>query len=208
MRQATVQAPVEPPAPEGAERRGDRRYPLMVPGRFYLADGSEVWCVTHDASLSGYELRCSRKPPLGWKFELVLHHLGSIRAQVVRHTERGFAVRILSSAMPREAFVRQMIFLVRSHAGEVSEARLYDRHVPQHRAVSVRLDDGRWVEGEIIDVSRSGAALDIPAQPAIGTMLMVGRTPATVVRHVQNGIGVRFTTLLPIWRDLAVNPGL
>ena len=209
MTQALAKTPAKGAAPPaGADRRGDRRYPLMVSGRFYLPDGTEVFCVTHDASMSGYDLRCARRPPVGWKFDLYLHHLGQIKAEVVRPTERGFAVRIIGSVLPRDEFVRKMIWLVKSHAGEVSEARAHDRHVPQDKAVTVRLDDGRYVEGEIVDISRSGAALDIPAQPGIGTLVLCGRTPATVRRHLPNGIGVQFTTLLPAWRDLSASPGL
>ncbi|MFC6049391.1 PilZ domain-containing protein, partial [Methylobacterium hispanicum] len=49
------------------------------------------------------------------------------------------------------------------------------------------------------DFSMSGAAIACAAQPAIGAVVTVGRTPGRVVRYFEGGLGVQF--LLPIDPD-------
>jgi hypothetical protein len=43
----------------------------------------------------------------------------------------------------------------------------------------------------------SGAALNVDCEPPIGARVVVGATPAEVVRHVNCGIAVEFLSPLP-----------
>ncbi len=74
-----------------------------------------------------------------------------------------------------------------------------------HRAVaSLELPDGSLVAGEVCDVAVGGAALTTGARPPLGTtgafVLRLGEPPrgvrvegrAEVVRHLDDGIGLRF----------------
>ena len=56
------------------------------------------------------------------------------------------------------------------------------------------------VTARIVDVSRSGVALTTVAKPAIGENLVVGATPAVVVRLFKGGFAARFPT--PLDADL------
>ena len=49
----------------------------------------------------------------------------------------------------------------------------------------------------LIDISMSGAALNVDCEPPIGARVLVGATPAEVVRHVNCGIAVEFLSPLP-----------
>ena len=54
--------------------------------------------------------------------------------------------------------------------------------------------DGTVVECLIIDMSLSGAAVSADVQPAIGTPLAIGTVVGRVVRWLEVGFAVRFTS--------------
>lgn len=192
----------------GAERRAAARYKLIVSGLFVMPDGTEVRCVTEDASVGGFGIRSAKRPHLGAVIEIEFHFLGVVRAEVVRHTERGFGVRVLRTAMGARSFGKMMVWLVTAHNGGVREARAHARYVPRERDVVVSLPDGRNVQADILDVSRSGVAISTDVRPPLGTLLHVGKTRARVVRHLEDGIGLAFQVALPESRDLGGSPGL
>lgn len=67
--------------------------------------------------------------------------------------------------------------------------------MPDNRHSSIVLDDGRRYDCKIIDISLSGAAIEIAVRPAMGTPVTLGRMRARVIRHFENGIGVEFTSV-------------
>lgn len=195
-------------AEPGAERRTAPRYKLMISGMFVMPDGTEARCVTEDASVGGYGIRAAKRPHLGAVIDIEFHFLGMVRAEVVRHTERGFGVRIVRTAMDAKSFGKTMVWLVTAHNGSIQEARAHARYVPAERDVVMSLPDGRMIPADILDVSRSGVALATDARPPLGTLVHVGKTRARVMRHMDNGIGLAFQVALPEGRDLGVSPGL
>ena len=60
------------------------------------------------------------------------------------------------------------------------------------KTVVLTLDEGFQVNGKLIDVSLSGAGIALDVRPAIGLGVIVGKTPARVVRHFADGIAVQF----------------
>jgi CheY-like chemotaxis protein len=56
----------------------------------------------------------------------------------------------------------------------------------------VLLGSGEEFDCRVLDLSLSGAALEIDARPPIGERVRVGRTEGTVVRHTNEGIAVEF----------------
>jgi CheY-like chemotaxis protein len=59
----------------------------------------------------------------------------------------------------------------------------------------VLLGSGEAFDCRVLDLSLSGAAIEIDARPAIGERVRVGRTEGTVVRHTNEGIAVEFTRM-------------
>jgi hypothetical protein len=64
--------------------------------------------------------------------------------------------------------------------------------VPDIRHSTVVLDDGRRYNCKIIDISLSGAAVELAVRPALGTPVTLGRMRARVIRHFPEGVGVEF----------------
>lgn len=56
----------------------------------------------------------------------------------------------------------------------------------------VLLGSGEEFDCRVLDLSLSGAAIQIDARPAIGERVRVGRTEGRVVRHTNEGIAVEF----------------
>jgi hypothetical protein len=71
------------------------------------------------------------------------------------------------------------------------EDRRHERLVPRSARTTLKFANGELSAG-VIDISMSGAALAIDAQPAIGANVLVGATPAGVVRIIDEGIAVEF----------------
>ena len=57
------------------------------------------------------------------------------------------------------------------------------------------LDDGRQYRCRIIDLSVSGAAIEINVRPAIGTQVTLGNMRGQVVRHFEDGIAIEFAVV-------------
>ena len=60
----------------------------------------------------------------------------------------------------------------------------------------VVLPNGLNITCRIIDMSQSGAGIASEQRPEVGTRVTIGKTPAMVVRHIENGFAVEFTRLL------------
>jgi hypothetical protein len=77
------------------------------------------------------------------------------------------------------------------------EDRRHERIEPRNGSVTLTMASGRQHLARIIDISRSGVALTVDAEPPIGAPITVGARPAQVVRLFQGGIAVEFNRLIP-----------
>lgn len=74
-----------------------------------------------------------------------------------------------------------------------------DRRSPEKRmriargTTQITLGNGQIFDCKVVNLSLSGAALQLDVQPAIGERVRVGRTEGRVVRHTKDGIAVEFT---------------
>ena len=58
-----------------------------------------------------------------------------------------------------------------------------------------RMTDGRQYECRIVDLSLSGAAIEIDVKPALGSQVTLGTMRGQVVRHFDDGVAVEFAVL-------------
>ena len=56
----------------------------------------------------------------------------------------------------------------------------------------LKLADGGATTCRIIDLSLSGAALAAEMRPQVGEPVTLGRVPARVVRHLEDGFAIEF----------------
>src|SRR5690606_23332721 len=74
------------------------------------------------------------------------------------------------------------------------EDRRHERVVLDIRHSTVVLGDGRRYNSKIIDISLSGAAIEMEVGRVMGSPITLGRMRARVIRHFQNGVAVEFAS--------------
>ena len=88
----------------------------------------------------------------------------------------------------------QLTWLANKDILNLPEDRRHERVVPDNRHSTVVLDDGRRYNCKIIDISLSGAAIELAVRPAMNTPVTLGRMRARVIRHFQDGVAVEFVS--------------
>ena len=59
----------------------------------------------------------------------------------------------------------------------------------------LKLADGRQYQCRIIDLSLSGAAIEIEVKPALGVQVTLGTMRGQVVRHFEDGVAIEFAVV-------------
>ncbi|WP_043540162.1 PilZ domain-containing protein [Salinarimonas rosea] len=182
-----------------SDRRLHARVNVVLLGRYMLPNRQEYPCQSVDFSPGGVALVAPVRGLIGERVVCYFEHIGRVEGTIARHTDKGFAIAITATARKRDKLASQLTWLANRHELGLPEDRRHERITPIDKRVVLKLDEGITLEASLIDVSISGAGIALDKRPAIGAGLLVGSTPARVVRHFQNGIAVEF--LLPISPD-------
>ena len=164
---------------------------IVLNGRIRLQAGDEHTCRACFASSEAAEISVSTELPLLSKVTGFFEGVGFVEGDIRAVTNEGFLLQVAGSA-ERRARIRDRLSWLKQQANEPVEQRGEPRIVPFTRHVLVTLGDASTVEAEIADLSRSGAFLVLPAEPALGSVILVGRRYADVVRQTPKGIAVKF----------------
>ncbi len=182
-------------APSQAERRNFQRVRVKVYGRYMLEDRSEHACQVVDMSPGDVAFRAVRSGELGEKVLAYLDHIGRIEGVVTRRFTDGFAMTIVASDRKRDKLAAQLTWLANRHELDLPEDRRHERVTPRNPMSMLHLEDGRQYRCRIIDLSLSGAAVEIDVKPAIGVAVTLGSMRGRVVRHFEDGIAIEFAVL-------------
>lgn len=182
-------------APSQAERRNFQRVRVKIYGRYMLEDRSEHPCQVIDMSPGDVALRANRPGELGEKVIVYLDHIGRVEGVVTRLFRDGFAMTILASERKRDKLAAQLTWLANRHELDLPEDRRHERITPRNPLSTLRLDDGQEYRCRIIDLSLSGAAIEIEVKPALGAGVTLGAMRGRVVRHFEDGVAIEFAML-------------
>jgi hypothetical protein len=175
-----------------AERRNFQRVRVKIYGRFMLEDRSEHACQVLDMSPGNASLRTDRVGEPGEKVIAYIDHIGRVEGVVTRTMPDGFAMTILASDRKRDKLAAQLTWLANKHELDLPEDRRHERIAPRNPITVVHLSDGRQYQCRIIDLSLSGAAIELDVRPALGTQVTVGTMRGQVVRHFEDGVAIEF----------------
>lgn len=173
------------------DRRKHLRVDLPLKARFLTENRLERPCLVANISAGGALLRAKTPPPAGARVVVYIDQVGRFEGKVARVGRNCFAV----------AYHKRKAKTVKT-ADALTEAvnrgqhRLDRRTTPRigHDASTrIRLEDGRTQECAILDISLTGASIDINPRPPLGAHLILGRMTAKVVRRHDSGVGVVFT---------------
>ena len=192
-----------------AESSKFQRVKVSVLGRYMLADRREFPCQILEMSPGDALVIAPVAGTVAEKVIAYVDHIGRIEGTILNQMEGGFLMDIAASPRKRDKMAAQLTWLANKDILNLPEDRRHERVVPDIRHSTVVLDDGRRYNCKIIDISLSGAAIELDVRPAMGTPVTLGRMRARVVRHFQNGVAVEFASaqemLTVIQQNLRMN---
>ncbi len=178
-----------------SERRDFQRVPIKLYGRFMLEDRTEYPCQVVDMSPGNCAVISDHMGELGEKVIAYIDHIGRVEGVLTRTLPDGFAMTILASERKKDKLAAQLTWIANRHELDLPEDRRHERVAPRNPITVLGLNDGRQYECRIVDLSLSGAAIEIDVKPAMGTQVTLGTMRGQVVRHFDDGIAVEFAVL-------------
>ena len=182
-------------APSVAEKRSFQRVRVKIYGRFMLEDRSEHSCQVIDMSPGNVSLRADRIGQPGEKIIAYIDHIGRVEGVVTRTLQDGFAMTVIASDRKKDKLAAQLTWLANKHELDLPEDRRHERVAPRNPKSVLKLADGRQYQCRIIDLSLSGAAVEIDVKPALGIQVTLGTMRGQVVRHFDDGVAVEFAVV-------------
>ncbi len=171
-----------------------QRVKISVLGRYMLSDKREFPCHIIEMSPGDAAIIAPISGQPGERVIAYVDHIGRIEGTVSSLLDGGFEVKLIASARKRDKMAAQLTWLANKDDLNLPEDRRHERMVPDNRHSQIVLEDGRKYDCKIVDISLSGAAVDMEVRPAIGTPVTLGRMRARVIRHFQKGVGVEFSS--------------
>ena len=93
------------------------------------------------------------------------------------------------------ALAAQLTWIANKHELGLPEDRRHDRLTPRDTLSELELEDGTRYACRIMDLSLSGAAVDLEVRPALGTPVRLGNMRGRVVRHFMEGVAIEFNSV-------------
>jgi hypothetical protein len=180
------------PSPSSEERRRFQRVNVHLLGRYMLQDRREFPCQVINMSPGGLAMYAPGIGNVGERVIAYLDHIGRVEGKIARIIDNGFAMTVLATPRKRDKLAAQLTWLANRKILNLPEDRRHDRIIPRNPIARLVLSDGRVMNGRILDLSLSGAAISAELKPDIGTEVMLGRVQARVVRHIEDGFALEF----------------
>lgn len=197
------------PARSYAQLPRFQRVRVSLLGRYMLTDRREFPCQVLEMSPGDTVVIAPISGAAGERVIAYIDHLGRIEGDITDVIDGGFKMDIVATPRKRDKMAAQLTWLANKDLLNLPEDRRHERVVPDNRHSTVVLDDGRRYNCKIIDISLSGAAIELAVRPAMGTPVTLGRMRARVVRHFGDGVAVEFVSaqemLNVVQQNLRVN---
>ena len=174
------------------ERRRYQRVQIPLLGRYMRENRREYPCQTVNMSAGGVAVRA---PDIGERGERIIMYvdtLGRVEGEIVRTSRDGFALRLHASRYRQEKIANTLTWLLNKDRFVLLETRRHERIAPKNPATTLKLSDGTPLSCRLLDISLSGAAVAVDPVPAIGTQVMLGRTPGRVIRRGERSVSIEF----------------
>lgn len=181
------------------EQRVVPRVPISIGGRFMREDRSEHGGTAIAASITALTIEAEVKCRLGERIVGYFYTIGRVEGRVAESADGSFTIDMATTPMKRDRLASQLTWLANRDILNLPEDRRHDRVVPRDPRIMVenRTRGGEPALGHLIDVSRSGAAVSIKGEFALGDDVVLGTTPAKVVRAFSGGIAIEFHGSVP-----------
>jgi len=168
------------------------RVDLTLFGRFMLENRQEYPCQILNMSPGSAALIAPVSGSVGERVIAYVDHIGRLEGKILRLLDGGFAMSVNATERKRDKLAAKLTWLANRHELNLAEDRRHERIAPRNPAGIIKLEDGRVYQARIVDLSLSGAALELSVKPAIGTVLWLGKMRGRVVRHFDEGVAIEF----------------
>ncbi|MBB3440565.1 hypothetical protein FHT93_000390 [Rhizobium sp. BK379] len=169
--------------------------PINMQGRLMLASYEEFECMVIDMSPGDMYVTCAGRPRANERVVAYIDHLGRVEGHVQTVDMRGFTMSINATERKREKLAAQLTWLANKHELGLPEDRRHDRLTPRETKTELMLEDGTRYMCRIMDLSLSGAAVDVEVRPTLGTPVRLGNMRGRVVRHFSEGVAIEFLSV-------------
>ena len=173
------------------ERRRHRRVDLTLKARVLKEDGVEEPCLVINISAGGVLLKAVNPPQAGEKVVVYIDDVGRHEGLVIRSSKHHFAVDYRARRAKSKRAADSLTYAVNT-----PHMRLDRRATPRIRTdqpTVLTLESGESIACEMLDVSLTGASIEINPRPPLGSMVTLGKMLAKVVRRHEKGVGVVFS---------------
>ena len=189
MASPTSDDPIEELSP--SERRRHARVDYVAKARILRADGVEEPCLVVNISAGGALLKAKSPPEDGEHVVLYIDNVGRFEASVIRTGKHTFAVDYRARRSKSRRTADALIIAVNERGRRID--RRGAPRIRQEKPATVTFENGDTATCSILDISLTGASIEIDPKPPLGTPLVVGKMAAKVVRRHETGVGVVFT---------------
>ncbi|MGI9402193.1 MAG: PilZ domain-containing protein [Rhizobiaceae bacterium] len=172
-----------------------QRVDLTLFGRYMLSNRQEYPCQVLNMSPGSAALMTPHLGDVGERIVAYIDHVGRLEGIVLRIFDGGFVISVNATERKRDKLAAKLTWLANRHELNLAEDRRHERIVPRQRATEIKLEDGRTYQTRIIDLSLSGAAIEMNVRPAIGTVMWIGNMRGRVVRHFDEGVAIEFAAV-------------
>ncbi|MFN7026667.1 MAG: PilZ domain-containing protein [Pseudorhizobium sp.] len=191
----SFQSPQSPAQNPATAARAFQRVSVNLSGRLMLADYEEYPCTALEMSPGEVEFECMARPRINERVIAYMDNLGRLEGTVTELSSSGFTMILQATERKREKLAAQLTWLANKHELGLPEDRRHDRLTPRQINTEITLEDGRRYACRLMDLSLSGAAVDIDIRPPLGTILRLGNMRGKVVRHFMEGVALEFDTV-------------
>lgn len=170
-----------------------QRVAVNLSGRLMLASQEEYDCTAVEMSPGDVLFTSPARPRGGERIIAYVDHVGRLEGTVSRVADDAFVIQLNATERKREKLAAQLTWIANKHELGLPEDRRHDRLAPRKTLTELSVDSGERYSCRIIDLSLSGAAVDVDIRPAIGSPVRLGNMKGRIVRHFQEGVAIEFS---------------
>ena len=194
MQTASSALSVTPAIPQAPARH---MQDVSLVGRFMTPDHTEYPCQIVAMSVDAMEVICAHDGAVGMSVICYVTHVGRVEGTITEQFIGGFAVAIICSERKREKIASKLEWVLSLAKGGTVDDRVHERVTPRNTLSQISTTDGRTYPCRIIDISLSGAAVELDVRPALGSRMVLGGLEGIVVRQFDEGIAIEFLKVQP-----------
>lgn len=170
------------------DQRRYRRISLNLPARIVVNAVDEHEGRLVNISPGDMALITEAKAVVGDAIVIHIKGLDIIEGTVARTFPDGVAISFLLSKSRKAVLTEKLMLLANpGFADGLDDQRAEPRHGASNARTVCRLQDGSALFVKVVNMSVSGAAVDAPKRPPIGSPIIIGRQRGVIVRHTPRG---------------------